>query len=162
MIRNAGSQASINFINSKTENKEIETFFIRENEITANKYPFNDSLIEACRQYVLGIGFEDRTYESLNKVISNPNISKIYAIKHILEEGRFNDIKHALSQSNKEIAVIDIHEIDKIDYSIKTIIDVSGLSKSMIFRLLIKAKKDINKIFILETDAKTLSPSVEN
>ena len=159
VIRNAGSQAALDFINTKVENKEIENFFIEENKIIINKYPFNSNLIDDCRQYVLGIGFEDRTYASLNKVVSNPSIYKIYAIKHELKEGRFNDIKETLTQSNKDISILDIQELDEIDYSLKTVIDVSGLSKSMIFRLLIKAKKNIKNIIVLETDAETLSPS---
>ncbi|UTA67556.1 protein kinase domain-containing protein [Emticicia sp. 21SJ11W-3] len=160
--RNTGSQATLDFLNSKQENKEIENFFVSENQIVMSKYPFSDRLLNGCKQYVLGIGFEDRTYESLNKVVDNPNISKIYAIKHKLEEGRFNDIKQTLDKSSKEISILDIEEIDKIDYSLKTIIDVSGLSKSMIFRLLIKAKKSINEMVILETEAKSLSPSEED
>ncbi|MBP0904143.1 protein kinase family protein [Mariniflexile gromovii] len=162
VVRSTGSQVTLDFVSSKVQNKEIENFFISENQIIMSKNPFDDSLINDCEQYVLGIGFEDRTYESLNKVIINPRISKIYAIKHKLEEGRFNDIKQTLNKSNKEISIIDIGEIDKIDYSIKTIIDVSGLSKSMIFRLLIKAKKNINEVVVLETEAKSLSPSEED
>lgn len=159
VIINVASQTSLDFVNSKRENKEIENFFVSENQIILGKYPFNIDLINDCQQYVLGIGFEDRTYESLNKVINSPSISKIYAIKHKLEEGRFNDIKETLNQSKKEIVILDIDEIYKIDYSLKTIIDVSGLSKSMIFRLVIKAKKNINEIVILETEAESLSPS---
>lgn len=160
--RNTGSQADLDFTASKPENKEIENFFISENQIIMSKSPFKDSLINDCKQYILGIGFEDRTYESLSKIINNPNISKIYAIRHKLEEGRYNDIKQILDQSNKDILILDIDEIEKIDYSLKTIIDVSGLSKSMIFRLLIKAKKNINEIVVLETEAESLSPSEED
>lgn len=160
--RNTDSQADLDFTDSKPVNKQIENFFIMENQIIMSKSPFKDSLINDCKQYVLGIGFEDRTYESLNKIINNPNISKIYAIRHKLEEGRFNDISQSLSQSNKEILILDIDEIEKIDYTLKTIIDVSGLSKSMIFRLLIKAKKNLNEIVILETEAENLSPSEED
>jgi hypothetical protein len=159
VTKNVGSQASLQFVNSKEDNKEIEKFFISENQIILSKYPFDNDLINDCQQYVLGIGFEDRTYESLNKVIKSPGISKICAIRHKLEEGRFNDIKETLNQSNKEILILDIDEIDKIDYSLKTIIDISGLSKSMIFRLLTKAKKNINEIVVLETEAVSLSPS---
>src|SRR5690606_18905550 len=120
--RNTSAQVNLDFTASKAENKEIENFFISENQIVMNKNSFEDSLLNDCIQYVLGIGFEDRTYESLNKIINNPNISKIYALKHKLEEGRFNDIKRILAYSNKQIDILDIDEIEKIDYSLKTII----------------------------------------
>jgi len=162
MTRNAGSQASLDFINSKKENKEIEDFFVSENQIIMEKYPFDYSLINDCQQYVLAIGFEDRAYESLNKVAGNPNVSKIYAIKHKLKEGRFYDIKQSLKQSNKKVSIIDINEIYKINHSLRTIIDVSGLSKSMIFRLIMEARKNINNIVIVETEAKSQSPSEED
>lgn len=158
-IKDSIVQTNIDFFNFKEENNEIGDFFVSENQIIINKRLFNDNNINKCKQYVFGMGFEDRTYESLIKVIYNPNISKVYAIKHSLEEGRYDDIKQVLNHSDKEILIIDINEINKIDFSLNTVIDVSGLSKSMIFQLLTRTKNNIDKIVILETEAKTLSPS---
>lgn len=162
VTRNLGSQASLDFVDSKEENREIENFFISENKITLDKSPFNSNVINNFQQYVLGIGFEDRTYESLKKVINHSNITKIYAIKHKLEEGRFDDIKKILNQSKKNVVFLDIDETERIDFSLRTIIDISGLSKSMIFRLITMAKNNIDKVAVLETEAQILSPSDED
>lgn len=159
IIENKASQTTIDFVNSEEENKEIFNFFVSENKILMNKHQFKTDLINDCKQYVLGIGFEDRTYESLRRIIDSPNISKIYGIKHELKEGRFNDIMQLLNQSDKEIVILNLDDINVIDYSLKTLIDVSGLSKSMIFNLIISARRNLNKIVILETEAESLSPS---
>lgn len=145
--------------NEEDKNNDIESFFISQNAILINKENFNADLIKDYKQYLLGVGFEDRTYESLKKVLNNDNITRIYAIKHKLEEGRFNDIKKFLEESKKEIIYIDINEINQIDFSTPTAIDVSGLSKSMIYNVIIHAKKHLNNIAIIETDALELSPS---
>ena len=141
------------------KNTDIEQFFISQNAILIDKKSFNSNLIEDYNQYILGIGFEDRTYESLKKIINSSSIVKIYAIKHRLEEGRFNDIKKILDESKKEIIYINNNEINQVDFSIPTIIDMSGLSKDMIFNSITISKKHLNNIAFVETEAQELSPS---
>lgn len=160
VVENQNTQGLL-FPDEKEENKnnDIESFFISQNLIVIDKKDFHTNLIQDYKQYLLGVGFEDRTYESLKKVLNNDSITRIYAIKHKLEEGRFKDIKKLLKESEKEIIYTDITEIDHINFSIPSVIDVSGLSKSMIYSIIIQAKKYLNNIAVIETDAMELSPS---
>lgn len=161
VVKDQNTQGLLLFPDEKEENKnnDIENFFISQNVIVVDKKDFHTNLIQEYKQYLLGVGFEDRTYESLKKVLDNDSITRIYAIRHKLEEGRFKDIKNLLEKSKKEIIYINIAEVNQIDFSNPTVIDVSGLSKSMIYSVIIQAKKYLKNIAIIETNAKELSPS---
>lgn len=141
---------------------EILNFLVDQNTILLSKKEFDNKSIEDYKQYLLGVGFEDRTFESLQKVLSATNLDIIYAIEHSLEEGKFDDIKKLLIQSGKNIQFINEKKIGEINFRAKTIIDVSGLSKAMIFNSIIGAGSNLNNVAILETEAMKLSPSDED
>jgi hypothetical protein len=145
--------------NNRNNTNDIPNFLVDQNTILLEKKEFDNKSVEDYKQYLLGVGFEERTFESLQKVLFATDLDAIYAIKHLLEEGKFDDIKELLSQSGKNIHFINENGINNVDFSIKTIIDVSGLSKAMIFNSIIGATNNLNNIAILETEAIELSPS---
>jgi hypothetical protein len=157
-----GTQRALFFEIDEDKNNntnDILNFLVDQNKILLKKKEFNNKSAEDYKQYLLGVGFEERTYESLQKVLSATDLDTIYAIEHSLEEGKFKDIKGLLVNSRKNIHFISASEVSNIDFNIKTIIDVSGLSKAMIFNSIIEAANNLNNIAILETEAMELSPS---
>jgi serine/threonine protein kinase len=146
--------------NYKTNHhNNILAFIVEQNTILLDSVKFGDKSLTNYKQYLLGVGFEDRTYESLKKILSVTELETIYAIEHSLKEGKFEDIRQLLVQSGKKIHFIKENEINSIDFNIKTLIDVSGLSKAMIFNSLIETKKEMGNIVVVETEALELSPS---
>ena len=148
--------------NEDTKNKNQEEyikFLVEQNKILLNVAPFDNKLVENCKQYLLGVGFEDRTYESLKKVLSVSGLKTIYAIEHSLKEGKFEYIKQLLIGSGKNINFIKENEINSIDFNLNTIIDVSGLTKAMIFTAIVNAQKKIFNAIFVETEALKLSPT---
>lgn len=157
----SGTQRTLFFEveNNYHDRNNILNFLVDQNSILLEKHDFSKKAIESYKQYILGVGFEERTFESLKKVLSVTSLDNVYAIKHSLEEGKFSDIKNMLANSNKSIHFINEKEVGDIDFNIKTIIDISGLSKSMIFSSIIGAANNLNNIAIIETEAMELSPS---
>lgn len=145
----------------KDDTNNIFKFLIEQNEIFMEYKKLDDHVLRDHDQYLLGVGFEDRTYESLCRVLDRSDIKIIYAVQHILKEGKYEEIKGKLLSSGKTIHFIKAEEILNINFCDKTIIDVSGLSKAMIFNSIIGAKKSICNVIVVETEAQKHSPSDE-
>jgi serine/threonine protein kinase len=158
-IGQAGTQGRLCFEPEVNNINDTLDFLVDQNTILLDVAKLSDKSIESCKQYLLGVGFEERTYESLQRVLSVTNLNSIYAIKHSLEEGKFSDITKRLNNFGRSIYFINENDFYKINFGVKTIIDVSGLSKAMIFNSIIGTKDNLSKTIILETEAKELSPS---
>ena len=109
---------------------------------------------------ILGMGFEERCYESINRIISGKNsISKVFLIKYD-ELGYSEAIKKKLA--GYETEVVGYEEIDRLLAGISKykslLVDVTGLYKPIIFRVIRSAVINKMNVSIVHTLAKDYYP----
>jgi len=109
---------------------------------------------------ILGYGFESRTFKVAEILAQSLNVRKVIAVRYQLE-GRRENISELWRQKN--VPVSEIHydasrriPIEKDDYP--AIIDVSGLSKPLIFDCVRRALSDFGRVYIAYGLAKQYYP----
>ena len=109
---------------------------------------------------VIGLGFEERTQESARRVIDlNPKSLQFIEFK---EEGRKEEILNMARKSKIPFEIVKSSDIDKVPPSEGNIlIDISGLSKNLIFHSVRREFRENEKVFIYHTKPEIILPKDE-
>lgn len=150
---------------SKDENEDIKNSIRNEmskritgsTRITKNTGAIKNQIFDCA---VIGMGFEERCYESVKRILSGNNrMKKIFLIRYD-EKGYSKEIKVALKGFDVEI--IDFVDVDKLLLGISSydsiLIDISGLYKPIIFRVIRESIINKKQLTIVHTNAEKYYP----
>ena len=110
---------------------------------------------------VLGLGFEERTLHSAKKLLAEIDCTHVYAVRYP-EKGMSDKILEEASRFGKEVSIIDSSNFSEIFSACKSssvLIDITGLTKQMIFSF-IKRQLTIEKeVYVVHTAADLYYPT---
>ena len=109
---------------------------------------------------IFGLGFEDRTFESVKRVSSLCSFSRVILIKYE-EPGRADEIRSCFSET-QAIDVISFEKIGELiellQFANTTLIDITGLYKPIIFDVIRHILIDNKAITVVYTAAREYYP----
>lgn len=113
--------------------------------------------------YITSLGFEERTYKSFKKAILSFNIEQIVLVDYAERMGYADQILEYIQKENLNYEIIS--EKDLIDLEIyrnkKVAFDITGMSKSSIYKISKSILEENKDIFIVHTFAKEYAPKEE-
>ena len=109
---------------------------------------------------IIGLGFEDRTYESARRIFSSATPRNGLLIEYN-EPGRSEDIQSILDESRIESSTVHYREV--VDQGLRalegnTIVDITGLAKPVIFHAVRNALRSKKHVWICHTQARRYYP----
>ena len=110
--------------------------------------------------FVLGLGFEARTLESVRRLGKVINSKRAILIKYP-ELGKSHEISHIVRQRIKKCSVIDYKKVGDKTLPItgdNILVDVTGLAKPVLFRAVRDALRRTGQVWICHTRAATYYP----
>ncbi|WP_345328535.1 hypothetical protein, partial [Novipirellula rosea] len=113
---------------------------------------------------VLGLGFEERTVASVDRILSAIT-PKTAVLVEYTEEGKSQDIRRLLERHQVQTTVVPYDEISRetfISDCGNTLVDVTGLAKPALFHSVRNALATNNNAFICHTSAKSYYPLDED
>ena len=110
---------------------------------------------------VLGLGFEDRTLESVKQLTRSLPPSKVFAIRYE-EKGKSKEILELLGKWGAEIEIVPYDKVIREGIGIipeAALVDVTGLAKPIIFHTVRRSLNDAGSVLIAHTRAKRYYPT---
>jgi serine/threonine protein kinase len=159
----AGIQSSFEF--RKPDNKMYEETvktLVKGKKPVCRDLQYSDIENESYDLLVAALGFEQRTLESVRKLL-NLKVKKILLIKYV-EDGKSVEILDAVKDSKIEFEVISYEQV-KTSLEIagsKVLCDITGMSKSLIFNVVRNTLRSNGEIYISHVQAKTYYPKNED
>jgi len=115
---------------------------------------------------ISALGFEDRSFESIKSILTTWKTNKILFIKYP-EDGKTNDILSWVKSQGYDniVRIVEYNQLTPIINSIKDssncLLDITGLSKPLIFQLADEILAHRKKMFVAYTEAKEYYPKEE-
>lgn len=115
---------------------------------------------------ISALGFEDRSLESIKSILTTWKTNRLFLIKYP-EDGKSNEILTWLKTNGYDniIEKVDEHQLMPIINNIKDIsdclLDITALSKPLIFKLTKEILKRKKKLFVAYTEAEKYYPQEE-
>lgn len=110
---------------------------------------------------IAALGFEERTFESLKRIYESCNISKVLLVEYSEKVGFAENILEFIASNNinyeiiKEADILDYFEADKKN---KILFDITGMSKSLIFKVSRQILENYHELSIAHTFANEYAP----
>ncbi len=143
-----------------TYHKEIVTNLLREKTPVCKEVKKSDLSSRNVDTLVLALGFEERSVASVQRILSATKPNKIICFKHS-KEGRSTEILDLVNNHSSKAYIMTYEEFLKSpESSLKgqVMIDVTGLSKSMIFHSVRNAISNNKYVLICHTKAQEYYP----
>lgn len=112
---------------------------------------------------VLGLGFEDRTVESIKRLIDTLHIGNAVAV-HYEDKGKSEEILRLLNRANIPVSLLPYEKFDhsQMPDSGTVLFDVTGLAKPVIFYGIRGALRQNGKVCVAHTKAQRHYPKDED
>jgi len=134
---------------------------IRSKAPTCEKLNNIDEIVKTpVDNLILGLGFEERTEASLNRILNSVKPAQAICFKH-QEAGRSDQILKTLNDHDVDTRILNYEEFkNEFHNSLKgnNIIDITGLSKPMIFHAVREAFIKNKEVVICHTKAQEYYP----
>ena len=159
---NLGHQ--INLFENAVQTIDNEVLFISENSYLLEKIPTISSVnltrefLSKLSNYISSFGFEDSTFESLKRILHMyPLASKFIEFE---ESGKRDEIIPLIEDLKISYSTIDYKSLknEALVLESETLLDITGIPQSVIFKLVSRSLEKNNKINIAFTRAKQHYP----
>ena len=111
-------------------------------------------------QIVVGLGFEERTLESVRRIVQFTNATGSVTVKY-REQGRSEEISEILSGTVKKSRTLEYQEIIEKgfpDIDGTVLVDITGLAKPVIFHVIRNELRRKGQVWICHTEAEQHYP----
>lgn len=133
-------------------------FDARESQIAVEACKIGE--IKSVDSLVLGLGFEERTLKSAERLFAKLQPCRIYAIAYS-EPGNSETILEAAGKWGGQIEVVPYEVVirDGLDLGGRSLVDVTGLAKPAIFHAVRNCLRSERSVLVAHTQAKSYYPT---
>jgi len=128
--------------------------------ISVQELPYGAINYQKIDTVILGLGFEERTLKSVEVMVKHLPPSKVLAIQYP-EKGRAEEILNTLDEWGAEVEILAYEkfvESGLVTVHGSTLIDITGLSKPIIFQAVRTSLKEKRTVIISHTHAEQHYP----
>lgn len=114
--------------------------------------------------YITTLGFEERTFESIKRILDKLKFKKIILIEYPQSIGCAKEILNFIKELKVDYEIIQENELNKLTAQINEniLLDITGMSKSLIFKITQELIRKNKKMCVIHTSAKNYAPKEES